>query len=297
MRFAISSAIDIVSLTVGVVLGVGMAMLGYGYWSLVAMTVVQIAVSTIAVWLVTRWIPGRPRRHVGISSMVRFGGIITLNSLVVYVAYNLEKVLLGRYWGADMLGIYGRAYQLANIPTENLNSSVGGVAFSALSRVKEDPQRFRSYFLKGYSIVLAFTLPITVVCTLYAEELVAVLLGPKWTASCQSFDCLPHDPYLRHDQPLRLAALLRGPSGTEPEARAGHRAPVIAGYVLGLPYGPTGVAFGYSAAMALWVVPHILWCLHGTVISIRDVALAVGRPMIVEHRGLGGSVGTEATVA
>ena len=44
--------------------------------------------------------------------MLRFGGTLTLNGLVVYVAYNFEKVLLGRFWGAEAIGLYGRAYQL-----------------------------------------------------------------------------------------------------------------------------------------------------------------------------------------
>ena len=50
--------------------------------------------------------------------MMRFGGTITLNGLVVYIASNFEKVLLGRFWGVDAIGIYGRAYQLINIPTD-----------------------------------------------------------------------------------------------------------------------------------------------------------------------------------
>ena len=54
--------------------------------------------------------------------MIHFGGTLTFNGLVAYVAYNAEKVMIGRLWGADAIGIYGRAYQLVNIPTENLNS-------------------------------------------------------------------------------------------------------------------------------------------------------------------------------
>ena len=54
-------------------------------------------------------ISGAPSRESDVSSMLRFGGTITLNNLVVYVAYNLEKVLLGRYFGPDALGLYGRA--------------------------------------------------------------------------------------------------------------------------------------------------------------------------------------------
>ena len=83
--------------------------------------------------------------------MLHFGGSVTLNGLIVYVAYNAEKVLLGRFWGAEALGFYGRAYQLINLPTEQLNTAVGWVAFPALSRLQNDPVLFRKYFLGGYS--------------------------------------------------------------------------------------------------------------------------------------------------
>ena len=81
--------------------------------------------------------------------MMLFGGTLTLNGLVAYVAYNAEKVLIGRFWGADAIGIYGRAYQLVNIPTENLNSAVGEVAFSALSRLQDDPIRLKELLPEG----------------------------------------------------------------------------------------------------------------------------------------------------
>ena len=132
--------------------------------------------------------------------MLRFGGTITLNGLVVYVAYNLEKVLLGRFWGADALGIYGRAYQLINIPTDNLNSAIGGVAFSALSRLQNDPVRLKSYFLKGYSLVISLTIPITIFCALFADDIVLVVLGPKWTDAAVDLSLADSDgPDIRHD--------------------------------------------------------------------------------------------------
>src|SRR4029077_10195374 len=131
-------------------------------------------------WLTAGWIPNRPQRRTGIRSMMLFGGALTLNGLVAYVAYNADKVLIGRFWGVDAIGIYGRAYQLINIPTDNLNSAVGEVAFSALSRLQDDPSRLKSYFLKGYSVVLALTLPITIACALFADDIILAILGPKW---------------------------------------------------------------------------------------------------------------------
>ena len=111
--------------------------------------------------------------------MLGFGGTVTLNSIIVYVAYNVDKLLIGRLWGAEALGIYGRAYQLINIPTENLNTAVGGVALSALSRVRHDPPRLKSYFLKSYSLVLAFTLPTTIACALLADDMILVRARPE----------------------------------------------------------------------------------------------------------------------
>src|SRR5262249_43958184 len=41
-----------------------------------------------------------------------------------------------------------------------------------------------------------------------------------------------------------------------------------------------GVALGYSAMMTVWVIPHLVWCLHGTGISLNDILQAARRPMI-----------------
>jgi O-antigen/teichoic acid export membrane protein len=107
-------------------------------------------------------------------SMIHFGG---------------TKVLIGRFWGADASGIYGRALQLINIPTDGLNAAVGELAFSAVSRLEDDPIRLRSYFLKGFSLVLGLTLPITLACALFADDVVFCLLGPKWKDAGRSFVC------------------------------------------------------------------------------------------------------------
>ena len=180
MRFTVMAVISVVSLIIGTAIGIGGARAGYGYWALVAMTVAQPLIATIGFWMATGWIPGPPHRRAGIRSMLHFGGTLSLNGLVVYVAYNAEKILIGRFWGVDAIGIYGRAFQLITIPTDNVNSAVGEVAFSALARLQDDPIRLKSYFLKGFSLVLGLTLPITIACALFADDMVLFLLGPNW---------------------------------------------------------------------------------------------------------------------
>ena len=175
MRFTVLAMTEVVSLLVGNAVGVVLALAGYTYWALVSMTVVQTAVTAVLVWFATRWIPSLPKRNVGARSMLRFGGTVSLNTIVVYAAYNCEKVLFGRFWGAEALGLYGRAYQLVSLPTDMLNSSAGSVAFPALSRLHNEPERARDYFLKGYALVLALTLPLTFGCALFANDIIAIL--------------------------------------------------------------------------------------------------------------------------
>jgi PST family polysaccharide transporter len=281
MRFTTLSVIDIVSLLASTAIGIGMAIHGFGYWALVATATVTPLVYTVCVWLTTGWVPGRPRKQVGVGSMMRFGGTLTLNGLVMYIASNFEKVLLGRFWGVDALGIYGRAYQLINIPTDNLNSAAGGVAFAALSRLQGDPSRLKSYFLKGYSLVLSLTVPITFTCALFADDMIFVFLGPKWKGAAVVFRLLaPTTLAFAILNPLGWLLNSLGLVGRGLQIALVLGPVMITGYVVGLPYGPRGVAFAYSAVMILCLIPLIAWATHGTVISFRDILRVVSRPLL-----------------
>jgi PST family polysaccharide transporter len=281
MRFTALAVINTASLIISNAIAVAGAKAGYGYWALVAMTVTFPLAVSIGYWLAVGWVPGMPRRRAGIRPLMRFGSTMTLNGLVAYVAYNLEKVLLGRFWGADAIGLYGRAYQLINIPTDNLNSSVGEVAFSALSRSQDDPKRLKSYFLKGYSLVLALTIPITVVCALFADDVVAVFLGPKWTGVVPIFRLLaPTILIFAIINPLGWLIYSLGLVARGLKIALVFAPLIITGCVMGLPYGPKGVAFAYSTVMVLWLLPHIALCVRGTVVSFWDILFTAGRPLV-----------------
>ncbi len=272
LRFSAVAAIDTTAIFIGIVAAVAMAASGMGYWALVVMTIAPPAIGSICTWIVTGWVPGPPRRHSGVRSMLWFGGTVTLNSFVVYVAYNTDKLLLGRFWGANVLGLYGRAYQLISIPTENFNSTLSQVALPALARVQKDPDRLRSHFLQGYSLFFAVAVPVTCGCALFADDIIRVFLGPRWTDAAVIFRLLA---------PTMLAFALLNPFGSlmvavGRTARSLAMALVIApvvifGYTLGLPSGANGVAIGFSGAMVLLAFPLIMWAKRGTLITTHDV--------------------------
>lgn len=281
MRFSTGVKIDILSATMGAVIAIGMAALGCGYWSLICQNIVVPIVCTAATWIAIPWMPGRPRWTPELRAMVRFGGTVTLNSCVVYVAYNTEKILLGRFWGAAPLGIYTRAYQLATLPVQQLIGAVHLVAFSVLSRMQAEAQRLQRAYLKSLSIIVSLTIPVVISTALFSNEIVLFVLGPRWVGAAT---------VLRLLSPTVLVLALINPFSwfLRATSRVGRSLNiafmitpvVILGIVLGLRHGPTGVALGYSMAMVILFVPTVAWAIHKTGITPRDYWDAIKHPLI-----------------
>jgi O-antigen/teichoic acid export membrane protein len=279
MRFAALAIIDVIALLLSSAISLVMAFKGLGYWSLVAWSTTLPLVTTLQLWAVARWVPGKPSLNVGAGSLLRFGSIVTLNTLVIHVAYNLDKVLLGRFWGADVVGIYGRAFQLVTLPTEQITGTLGTVAISVLSRLQGEPSRLWAYFRKGYSLVLAVTIPIGIMCAIFADQIILVLFGPKWADAIPVFRVLvPTVLVFAIINPTGWLLVALGMVVRSLNLALAIAPVVITGCVIGLPYGAVGVATGFSIGMTLWVVPHLIWCFHGTGVAWRDVIPLIARP-------------------
>ena len=213
--------------------------------------------------------------------MLRFGGLATCNSFLVFLAWNSDNILLGRFWGAHALGLYGRAYQLATLPVEQLTSTLSGVAISGLSAIQDDADRLSRSFLRGYSLLLSATIPIAIACPLFADEIIHVLLGDKWMEVVPIFRLLaPTSLVFALANPLSWLVIATGRVGRAVGITAATTPVVIVGILLGLSHGPTGVAIGYSAAMVLIIIPITVWSKHGTGIAWSDLWRVTRIPLL-----------------
>ena len=281
LRYIALTTIETLATLCGIVTAIILAVKGFGYWALVASAVISPAVTTASMWAAVGWVPGRPRSNTSIQSMLHFGGTITLNSLVSYATYNLDKLLLGRFWGADKLGIYGRANQIIMLPTTQIHGAMLGIALSVLSRLQNDPARFRRFFLSAYSLVISVTAPMTIFSACFAEDIVLVVLGPQWWEAAPVFRFLaPTVLIFGIINPTSWLVLALGLQKRS-LAIALVIAPLcVTAYFIGLPWGPSGVALCYSTAMTLWLFPHIIWAVRGTPISPSDYFHATWPPII-----------------
>jgi PST family polysaccharide transporter len=80
--------------------------------------------------------------------MLAFGGNLTGFGVINYFARNLDNALIGRYWGSQQLGLYGKAYQLLLLPIDQINAPITAVAVPVLSRLVDSPDRYRHAYLR-----------------------------------------------------------------------------------------------------------------------------------------------------
>jgi lipopolysaccharide exporter len=182
LRFRELSIISVGAYLFGyLVVGVGLALLGAGVWSLVAATVTSTAVQAVWQYAILRH-PILPVRHWRpYQAVCGYGARLSAAHLLDYVGANLDTFTVARIATTAVVGQYSRAYYLVFQPLGNyLSAAMTNVVFATLSRIQEDLPRLRRGYLSMMSLGALLLFPICVGMAVAAPELVAVVLGPQW---------------------------------------------------------------------------------------------------------------------
>jgi O-antigen/teichoic acid export membrane protein len=165
-------------------ISVGLALAGFGVWSLVIGQLVATAVQSAILWALAPWRPNPRDASISVlREMLRYGRFVSLGNILGLINRTLDNLVVGRLMGASALGVYSMAYRLGDFPTGVVGYVVGRVMFPAYSRVQDDLAAFRNAFVQNLERVALLALPTSVALFVYAEPIVSVLLGEKWLAA------------------------------------------------------------------------------------------------------------------
>jgi Membrane protein involved in the export of O-antigen and teichoic acid len=260
MRFGLLAAASIISGTVGLAVGIFLAWRGAHYWALVGQQLAVAFASAAAVWVFCRWRPGRPSRNTGVREMLAFGGNVTGYNVVNYFARNGDNLLIGKVWGSQSLGLYDKAYQLLLFPLTQINYPVSAVLVPTLSRLVDEPERYRAAFLRTLEKIVMVTMPAIAFLMVTADWVVQVVLGPQWTPAGRIFAWLAVAGFL---QPVGNTTgwLFVSQNRTRTMLHWGFvgSATAIISIVIGLPWGAVGVAMSYGLIGLFVRTPLNLW--------------------------------------
>ena len=260
MRFGILAANDVFSITLASVVGITMAYEKMSYWAIVGNQLTYTISGAVLAWIVLRWRPSLPKRGTRVREMLAFGGNITGFTVLNYFSRNTDNLLIGRFWGSQQLGLYAKAYQLLLFPLNQINLPIGGVAVPTLSRLVDEPERYRAAFARTLDKIVLITMPLVVFLMVTSDWLIAVVLGPQWMEAAKIFTWLAIAGFV---QPVGYTTgwLFTSQNRTGELLRWGIMSSFLAvgSIAAGVHWGAEGVAKSYGLTSALITTPLNLW--------------------------------------
>ena len=185
--------------------GIPLAIRGAGVWSLVSAQLSQITIQTIALHINVRH-SIRPLWDRKRSGLLTFGARVLGANLSCWGISNLDNTFVGRVDGPEALGLYGRAFLLAQLPGEALISTLQQVLLPAMSRVQSDKQKLARVYQGAVGAVALVLVPLFSAMAVVPYAIIVGLYGNRWLGAVAVFSPLALS------MPVHAMMALTGPS-------------------------------------------------------------------------------------
>lgn len=183
LKFHVGAIIEMVATIFSGIVGISMAYLGYGVWSLVGLGLSREIVRTAAAWIAVRWRPRGRFSMERVALMWDYCSKLLYSSLLHHIATNLHTVVIGRIFAPAALGLYARASGLQALPTGVVTGIVQRVAFPLFSKHQDDKLFLLKSIRKQIRLLVLIVSLIMALLGLLASELIPWLFGPQWVGA------------------------------------------------------------------------------------------------------------------
>lgn len=167
----------------GGVVGISMAFMGFGIWSIVFQRLVREIAIALVLWKASQWRPKLSFSKTHFSELFRFGiNILGLN-LLNFINTRSDDFLIGYFLGPIELGYYTVAYRILRIMIELLIQTGSDVLLPTFSKLQKTPEKLREAYYTATRLTSVIAFPMFLGLAILSPEVVTVLFGEKWLPS------------------------------------------------------------------------------------------------------------------
>ena len=174
------------ALATGVV-GIFLAYIGYGVWSLVYATLVGSIVSTIYIWHNSSWRPKPLFDFAEVKPLLNFGSKMFASGLLDTIYSKLDVLIIGKMFSPATLGYYFRSVSLNQLVTKYTSGALQGVFFPVVSHLQDDREAQLRVISKSLHVISFLTFFLMGFLYLNATEIFVILFTEKWIAAVDYF--------------------------------------------------------------------------------------------------------------
>ncbi len=184
LKFEKVALASLFSQIVYAVVVIGLALTGFGVWSMVYANLIFTAVTTVLYWIWSPswdWVKPKPWDGALMKQMLGYGVQASGSGFLAYFHTHFDDWLVGRTLGVTALGFYSKSYDFSNSTVGQLaRSTIGMVFFPSYSKIQDDKTRLARAYLKTVRLVFLFITPLALGTFAVAAPLVQVIFGDKW---------------------------------------------------------------------------------------------------------------------
>lgn len=198
--FKTKTKASLVSAIISGGIGIALAFMGYGVWSLVAQQLSKQLLYTLCLWVLNKWWPKFTFYEDSFKYMWGFGWKLLASGILNNVWNQLYQVVIGRCYTFSTLGHYTRANECASIFSSNLTTIIQRVTFPVLSELQDDKKKLLVSYRKLIKVSMFVTVISMFALGAMAEPMIYSLIGPQWhqAATFLPFICITMSLYPLH---------------------------------------------------------------------------------------------------
>ncbi len=168
------------------VIGIIMAMNGFGAWSLVLQTILNSAVSVIMLLILIEWKPKLLFSFQKLKEHFSYGWKLLISSILDTLYNELRSLVIGKRYTVDDLSYYNRGDSYPKTIMTSLNTSVQTVMFPVLSAEQDNPEQVKTVMRKTVALSSYIVFPVMAGFAAVADSFVRLILTDKWLS------CVPY---------------------------------------------------------------------------------------------------------
>ncbi|TDU42898.1 O-antigen/teichoic acid export membrane protein [Gelidibacter sediminis] len=259
MDFKTQMLVAIPSLIVSGLLGVYLAFTSHGVWSLVWMGLSQSFLSTVQLWVRSKWKPSLIFNVNKFKFHFQFGYKLTLSGLLDTIFLNIYQIIIGKYFLTSQVGFYTRADSLKQLPVKNISSALNRVTYPLFASINNDDLRLKRVYKEIMQLVVFVIAPILVIMGVLAEPLFRFLFTEKWLPAVPYFQvlCLAGILYPIHSYNLNILNV-KGRSDLFLRLEIMKKILVLAVVAISFNFGVLGLVWGQliTSILAFFINTH-----------------------------------------
>lgn len=182
LQFDIMAKIEITAAVMAFNVAIVLAVKGFGVYALAYATLTNAMISSILFLILglKKHKPSFIYKHSEIKKYLGFGMFQMGDNTLNYFNSQIDVILIGKFLGAETLGIYAIAKQLVMRPFQIINPILTKVAFPTMAKVQNNPEKLKNIYLKIIDLLGTINFPIYAFIILFAHEIVFVMFGEQW---------------------------------------------------------------------------------------------------------------------